>query len=289
MPLRISKAIEHSPLITSAFLSELYRESKIKMSSMRIGSSPLYYLEGQEQKLENYTDFLNQREKEAMILLKKEFLLEDDKLSPMIRVAIREIKDFAIPLKVKIDNEEKTVWKYFTIPNENVKEIWENRNPSMKNQDKKEIQKQVNDEIKQEIEKEVLPIKIEKELIPINIEKEINPTKIKRKEIIKTSEFADKIQEYLVAKEVEILEIYLTKKKELEAKIRIDTLFGKQEFYLIAKDKKKITETDLTLAYQKAQTEKMPSLIISPGEIDKKTQNYKDTLRNLVKFERFRF
>ena len=70
------------------------------------------------------------------------------------------------------------------------------------------------------------------------------------------------------------------------AKIRIDTPLGKQEIYLIAKDKKKVTEDDITVALQKAQAEKMTSLIISPGEIEKKSIPYLKEWRNLVKFEK---
>ena len=83
LPVQIGKAIGLEPLFASAFLSELYAEGRIKLSNLRVGSSPLYYLPGQEQMLEKFVEYLNQREKEAFQILKKENLLEDEKLSPV--------------------------------------------------------------------------------------------------------------------------------------------------------------------------------------------------------------
>ena len=79
------------------------------------------------------------------------------------------------------------------------------------------------------------------------------------------------------------------KKSSLMAKVRNDSPFGKQEYLLIAKDKKKVSEEDITLALHKAQLEKMPALFLSPGDIDKKSLDHAKTWRNLVKFEKIKF
>ena len=78
------------------------------------------------------------------------------------------------------------------------------------------------------------------------------------------------------------------KAKEYHAKVRVDTLFGKQDFLLIAKDKKKITEDDLAIALHKAQVEKMPSLIMAKGDLDKDAKLYLDQWKNLLKFEKLK-
>ena len=115
LPVQVAKEINFSPLFASAFLSELKDEDKIKISNMRVGSSPLYYLPGQEVMLEKFVPYLNQREKEAFQKLRQEKLLEDANQDPVVRVALRAIKDFAIPVKVRVDGEMKLFWKYFTI------------------------------------------------------------------------------------------------------------------------------------------------------------------------------
>src|SRR3989344_535146 len=84
-----ARAINLSPLFTSAFLSEIYREGKIMMSHMKIGSSSLYIIPGQEIMLEKFTEHLNQREREAFQLLREKKILKDEEQTPVIRVALR--------------------------------------------------------------------------------------------------------------------------------------------------------------------------------------------------------
>jgi len=110
LPVYISKAIDNSILFTSAFLSELVSEKKIKISHMRVGSSPIYFLQGQEPQLEKFSDYLKSKEKDAFFLLKEKKFLQDSSQEPAIRVALRDIKDFALPFKK--DNE--IYWRYFT-------------------------------------------------------------------------------------------------------------------------------------------------------------------------------
>lgn len=278
-PVQIARAINVSPLFTSVFLSELFEENKLKTSHMKVGSSSLYFLSGQESQLEKFIEHLNQREKEAFNLIKNSLVLEDGRQTPVMRVALRAIKDFAIPFRITSNSTEMVFWKYFNLPDEEFDlRIQKILNPSfIPPQKKQEIQKE-------ETEKE--PQKIESEE-PLTTP-EIKEPKTRKKKAENASDFAAKLKDYLSAKDVEIIESILEKKKEFVAKVRIDTLFGKQEYYLIAKDKKKINETDLTLALQKAQTEKMPALIISPGEIEKKAQSHAKDWRNMIKFEKIR-
>src|SRR5690606_28639109 len=91
-------------------------------------------------------------------------------------------------------------------------------------------------------------------------------TKQKKEKPKKEYEFPNKMKDYLTGKEIEVLAEIASKNKELTAKVRIDTPLGKQEFYLVAKDKKKITEDELIVALQRASTEKMPALFMAKGE-----------------------
>ena len=312
LPVRIAKAISSPPLFASAFLSELYNEKRIKMTDMKVGSSPLYYLQGQESTLEKFTEYLNQREKEAFSLLKKELLLDDESLSPVMRVAIRSLKDFAIPIRIRINGELKLFWKYFMIEDSKIKEILENKiSISIQQSIPAPIQQPISQPaiqthsptISQEPPK-TIPIQTTQLLMPAQNEtdkKELKalPKLIEEKPKIQRekktakkkieSKFAQDIQEYLKAKDIEIIEAIEQKKKEFTGKIRVNTIFGKQEFYLIAKNKKKITETDLTLALQKANSEKMLSIIMAPGELDKKAIPHLKEWRNILKFEKLNF
>ena len=281
LPVQIARLSGLEPLFASAFLSELYNEEKIKISNMRIGSSPLYYISGQEELLENFSQYLNQREKEALSLLKNKKILEDEKQSPVIRVALRAIKDFAVPIRTKINNEEKTIWKYFLVQNSELKQILDSKEQTVKSPEPIQPAQQLSQPIekKQEIEQPAISQE--------HAEKIEKPQKKRQKpRQIEQSNFTLKIKEHLSSKQIEIFDIIIEKKKEFIAKIRIGSMFGKQEYYLTAKDKKRISETDLTIAHQKAQSEKMIALLISPGDPDKKASEYLQIWKNLIKFEK---
>ena len=278
-PARLSRATGISSLFISAFLAELVSERRLKLSDMKIGSSPLYYIEGQEEQLEKFIEHLNPKEKEALHILKQKQILEDEKQTPAVRVALRKIKDFAFPIQTKIDGETRLFWRFFLLPENELKQkiqelISEKPQTQKPKPQEAPEKKQAQEEEKQSQE--------------IESPQEKPKPKTKPKQPI-NSDFANSIREYLSAKDIEVLEDVLEKKKEFFAKIRTDTLLGKQEYYLVSKDKKKINTNDLTIALQQAQTEKMPALIISPGELDKKAKSYLQEWRNLIKFEKVNF
>src|SRR3989338_8798526 len=116
LPIHLAKATSLEPLFASAFLAELLADRKVKTTNLKIGSSYLYYLPGQEQMLDQFSQHLNSREKEAFELLKQNKLLEDSTQTPVVRVALRAIKDFAIPMQISTEaNEQKLFWRYFTL------------------------------------------------------------------------------------------------------------------------------------------------------------------------------
>jgi hypothetical protein len=109
LPVHIARELDMSILFASAFLSELVSEKKIKVSDMKVGSSPLYLIPGQEFMLEKFAEYLKSREKEAFLLLKDKKFLKDNKQEPAIKVALRQIKDYAIPFK----DAGEIYWRYF--------------------------------------------------------------------------------------------------------------------------------------------------------------------------------
>lgn len=275
LPVRVAGTIGQNNIFTAAFMSELVGEQKLKLSNMRVGGSPLYYIQGQEEQLQKFTEYLNHKEKEAFKILKQNEILEDSQQEPAIRVALRNIKDFAIPIKIIDQGQERIFWKIHTSSNEKAKELIENI-----------IKPIVKTEVKQEriIEKvqELIENKVE-------VKKEINPEVQKAKEPKSkeiSSPFLDKIRKNISDKDYIITKEILTKKKEFVSKIKINSHFGEQELYLVAKDKKKITLEDIVSTLQKAQSEKMPALIISPGEVDKKAQEYYKEWSNLIKHQK---
>jgi hypothetical protein len=255
LPVEIAKTIDTSTLFTSAFLSELTSEQKLKTSHMKIGSSPAYYIKGKENTLEKYAQYLKSKEKEAHDLLKeKKFLIDSDQTTA-IRVALRSIKDFAKPL----EKNNKLIWRYFTSEENEY-------NAPKETEEKPKTQTSI-------------PIQTKKQITPIKPKKEIQiktPTK-KKAQDKKNERFFNTVKEYLNSQEIEISDILGFSKENLILKI----INKQEEKILIAFNKKRITEEDIVKAYKKSQEHNLKYSILSMGEPAKKTINLFEAMKNL--------
>jgi len=81
IPVHIAKYIGMDMIFTSAFLSELISQQKIRTSWMKIGTSPIYLLPGQENLLEKFSEHIKGKEHEALMKLKKEKFIKDSKVT----------------------------------------------------------------------------------------------------------------------------------------------------------------------------------------------------------------
>ena len=128
IPAQVYKEIGENVLMASALLSEMASEKSIKISSIKIGGSPLYYFEGQEHLLEKYIEKLHEKEQKSIELLKQKKVLMDRLLDPVVRVSLRQLKDFAKAFEVKIGENKEVFWKWHSFPSNElepkVKEIW---------------------------------------------------------------------------------------------------------------------------------------------------------------------
>lgn len=116
LPVQITKEMNTSPMFAGAMLSELVDNKQLRLSNTKIGSSPVYYLTGQEDKLPALLyNYLHEKEKKAYDLLKSRGIIRDSQEEPVVRVALRAIKDFAVPFEVKKGNDIEIFWKYFLI------------------------------------------------------------------------------------------------------------------------------------------------------------------------------
>jgi DNA-binding Lrp family transcriptional regulator len=260
LPVKIAKEIEMSPVFASAILSELLKEGGIKSSHLKIGASALYFIPGQEQKLEEYKGFLKTIERETVNNLQERKVLEDEKQDPAIRVALRSIKDFAVPFRMN----EKVMWRYAFSPTEEIK---------------KEMKKDGDEKNEKGVEK--------KEIRKLEPKK---PTKKKKEEFIspfeqkKESEFFEEVKGFLKKKNSRIIEEIQIDKKEIVVKISTPSSLGDLNFLVIAKDKKSVTTDEINSALQRAIYEKMPCLYLIRKEPTKKLQTLLE-INQLIKLE----
>lgn len=314
LPVHIAKETGLSILFASAFLSEILSEKRIKMSYMRVGSSPLYFLPGQETFLENFSHALKKKEKEAFVMLKEQRFLKDTEVEPAIRVALREIRDFAVPFQ----NEEGIFWRYYKIPEA---EFYETK----KQEETKKIEKQqekvytqeistdsqVNNEKVHEIEEteeeqeiqedkeekiKITPRRVEVEDIFDKSQKKSVKKIDKKKTAIKkekktdkksvaksnTNKFFNKVKTYLSEKGIEILDIEEASNIEIVLKVKEN----QKEYLIVAYSKKKITEQEITKAYKKSAELQIPYKILALGEPLKKLDNLIEAIKDLQGIER---
>jgi len=271
LPVRIARAIEMEPVFASAILSELLNEKRVKISNMKVGSSTLYLLPGQEEKLENYTDNLKPVEKEAFLKLKEKKVLYDEREEPRIRVALRGLKDFAEGIRLN----ERIIWKYTFTKKEEIENIL--NKPKEKNLVEKETKKIESHEKREKTET------IEKEKKEdAKIENIFEEEKEKTDEEL---EFFNEINRYLEKNHLKLEEEIQIDKKEIVAKISIPTKIGSLNFLLIAKNKKTISRDEIKSALQRASYYKMPCLFLAKKEPTKNLLNFIKDYENLLKID----
>ncbi|MBI3033965.1 hypothetical protein HYY72_02300 [Candidatus Woesearchaeota archaeon] len=123
VPSQISKDLGTNILMASAILSEFASRKLVNVSGVKIGGSPLYYVSGQEEKLQMYIDKLQEKERIACELLMEKKILRDSSLEPVSRVALRQCRDFAKPLEVTISGQKEIFWKWYLVPKEQVEPL----------------------------------------------------------------------------------------------------------------------------------------------------------------------
>jgi len=264
LPVHVSKRINDNILMTSARLSELLTANKIRISSLKVGGSPLYYFPGQENKLQNFTDNLNGMEKKAYDLLLANNVLKDSEQEPAIRVALRQIKDFATPLKVNYENKIEIFWKWYLTDNKVVESLIKinlsNNKIPVEIPPKKElkenlVKKQIEETIKKETQEEIKNDTIKK------------PIKIIDKNL-----FLKNINIFFDKNKINILETNEVKKnQEIDFVLELQTQLGNVKYYCKTKNKKKINDSDLSTALLTAQSKGLPLLFITTGKISKKS------------------
>ncbi len=275
IPVHIAKSIESSILFTSAFLSELLSEKKVKTSNMKIGNSSLYFLTGQEHLLEKFSHHLKSKEKEAHSLLKEKKILKDSEQEPSIRVALREIKDFAIPFR----KNEEIFWRFFNIPEDESREEKQSEKENVK--DEKKISEET--EVREQTTKKPSPEEEKEEEKSLDIFDEKTKktakkkTTRKKKTPEKESDFFKKVKGFLSGESLELLDILNFGKKEIILHIK-ENGNGK---ILIAYNKKRINEKDILNASKKTKEFNLPYIILSKGDPLKKTDELIEALKNL--------
>ncbi len=310
IPSQISKEIGTNILMASAILSELASKNDVKISSVKVGGTPLYYVPGQESKLQNYLSSLHQKEKEAFEQLKTNGVMADTSQDPATRVALRQIKDFAKPLEANINGEPYLFWKWYLLTNEvaevQIKKIMgldeaqeqkagQESQEQQQNQPSAVIEPVVSSEMqtKTQVQMQAQQTLSQPELqptphtvtqqaetinpsplpVPATVQ-QLRPQKpgVKKPVAAPATEFTKTVTDFLGKNSVEVESTATASRSELEYVVLLPSPVGKLRYYCIAKNKKTCTDTDISSALIKGQLHKLPVLLLTKGELSKKAQ-----------------
>lgn len=301
LPVHISSYLKLDSTIAGAFLSDLLSEKELKISNMRVGNSPLYYLRGQEFQLEKFANHLPSKEREAFYLLKEHLVLNDKFMLPAIRVALRSIKDYSMPLEyngelywrfmkanegLAIEMIEQGKANFKQLPEKQIinimpaekLEVIEINKPIVSSEIKtdKIIEPEVNDQLNIENIEESKEIEIKSEL------KKIRERKIRKAKIKEKPAFVLGILGVLEKDNYKVAENEKYKKKDYISVIESEN----KKYLCIGKEKKVITESDLMSALKSGQKLKLPVVFVSNGELNKKALEIIEYFKELILFKR---
>jgi hypothetical protein len=273
LPVHISREIKMDMIFTSAFLSELLSEKRISMTKLTIGSSRIYYLKGQEQKLEKIAlENLKGKELEAFQKLQQNKFLKNSEQEPALKVALNSIPDFA----KKIEKESEIIWKYFLEDSEYQEEILDNSSSGGREEPQNSGDGGGESKTKKSEKEETLEKIVEKPKKKA-VKKKTTSTSQKKNE-----KFFNTVKEYLNSKNIEILDIQTFSKTDLILKVKDN----EKELILVCFNKKRITEADILKAHKKAAEEDLNYQILSLGEPDKKTTTFIEAIKALNSIEK---
>ncbi len=189
LTMKIANNIKENSIIASAYLSELSSQRKIKISNLKIGTSPLYYLPGQEDQLIRFTKDINPKDREVLERLHQKKVLRENNLELLAKVALRSLKDFAIPLHVNFNGQKELFWRWHLLSDEETNQIISEIlgqvdifQPETSINEPQQIQPAVKEETQQV--QDTTTEEFQKEILKENIEPKPE-TEIKEKEEIK--------------------------------------------------------------------------------------------------------
>jgi hypothetical protein len=279
IPSDINSDLQTNTMIIGAFLSDLVGSKKLKISNAKIGGSPLYYLDSQRPQLERLYVYLNEKDRRAYDDLKMAQVLFDDSLTPLVKTCLRQIKDFAIPLKVTFKEKEHLFWKFFLVSDENakikVKELLSKLYPEPKQAPpivhipapKQESSKPSSSHPMQPAKK---PLALDTKLV---IEKPVQQILAS----LPDDSFVDEVHRFLDSVNIKIISAELVKKRsECNLFVLVPSNIGDLQYFCKARNKKKSSEGDIAAAFVEGQLRGLPVLYVSPGDIPKKLESMLD-------------
>lgn len=306
IPSKVAKNIKTEILLASAHLSDLAAQAKVKISHLKIGGSPLYYLPGQEEQLFGFAaGNINVKDLQVLERLKDQKVLREAQLDLLSKVALRSLKDFAMPLHVTIGDTTELFWKWHLLPMEETNAVIArmlglqqeeqpleqvaaeippvaglphslNLEQPMQNGETQipSDALSVDTETATDLEEALLKESLERQTLLRTVENKVRKAKVPRQKRVQAIDnLISHAENYLWKLNITVEEKEVIRKNaEINLLVKVPSVVGVMKYFCKAKQKKRCDEKDLSSAYIEAQLKKLPLLFIYTGELTAKAQ-----------------
>lgn len=315
-PQAVAKELSTNSMLASAMLSEMSEKGLLKVSSLKVGSSPVYYHPEHPEHLLGYVTSLNEKDRRTVATLQMHHVMRDNAQDPLTRVSLRNIKDFARQLDVTIDGAKEMFWKFYLLTDEQATEAIKKmlqpapapapaaapkvRKPRAKKAEAPAISSapaavaalgvqrmaSVAQAVAPQVVTPAAPV-AQPPLIPASTlaipQTEVPVASGVPASTVMDDPFLDKLRSFFNGNNITIMEeIVLKKKSEYDFLVQLASPVGHLHYYCKAKNKAKIGEADLSHAYVQGQLKKLPVLFLTPGILTKPAQDILKELKSVT-------
>lgn len=287
--------------IVGAVLSELVAARELAMTDMSYGTSRFYYDPKAPESLEPAGKYLGDKDQRAFALLKDERVAKNDVLTPLNRVAMTQIKDFAKPLQLDTPEGPQLFWRYFLVSEDEAMDLIEEKffhiykpkptsvpatTPVFESPAAAKPTLQTEETTTEVAEPARAPAKKKRsskkkpsvQTIPsVESQSRLPPVSVAQ-----AHPFATAIHTFFKNKEIALVQNIASTKSEFSGIVRIPSAVGAVEYFCKAKGKKTTTDGDLASAVLESQQYKLPLLFLSAGKLTKKATDLLPGLKGAV-------
>jgi hypothetical protein len=294
-PIDIRKELKMGDsFLIGALLSELVAEGKLAISKTRRGGGPFYYDPAKSERLEQISANLNEKDRRTYALLKEQKVMREDSQDPLVRVGLQNIHDFSRKLEVG----GVTYWRHFLLPEADAAKIVKGEMSAALPEaviPKEELRAEPRIPSKSATTDSGAQVSSPTVITPASsqpsVQQNIGPVpespKIEKKErkkraptkkpvvqatlvqpqdLLSHDTLYERVQKFAVESNAQVMDPRIVKMNaELACMMIVEGAFGKLSHHVIALNKKKIAEKDITMALLAAKG--TPLLVLSVEEI----------------------
>lgn len=283
LPTEVAKELGTNSMLASAMLSEMSEKGLLKVSHLKVGSSPLYYHPGHPEHLLGYVQHLNEKDRKTVSLLQEKGVLRDADLDPLTRVSLRNIKDFASPLDVTINGVKELFWKFYLLSDEQASEaIKRQLVPEEAKTESLPVQKQRKSMAKRRAQPAALVVQETLVQTPQQSHSTLGSGQPSGQAGV-DDPFLQQLLAFFSANNIKVVErVVLKRKAEYDFVLQVPSPVGSLQYYCKAKNKARVGEADLSQAYVQGQLKKLPVLFLASGSLTRPAQELLKELKGLT-------